>query len=188
LRRVDDKHDRRRDDAQTAAASTEADGTTMTLDNETTALREIGGLPDAPLTSAAVVQNGTIAGARAPRHRAARIWRAERTSPAGLIKALATLRRRLVALEARNHELEASVRQLRTVVERNLHDGVQNELVALLVKLTRTQEDRETPAALAARLASVGARQRSSQCARSRSRSLRCCSPGPGCWMHCARM
>lgn len=42
-------------------------------------------------------------------------------------------------------------------LERDLHDSVQNELVALLVKLTRIEENRDTPAALARTLASLGA-------------------------------
>ena len=43
-------------------------------------------------------------------------------------------------------------------LERDLHDGVQNELVALIVKLALAQEDAETPAALVETLAGLEAR------------------------------
>jgi signal transduction histidine kinase len=43
-------------------------------------------------------------------------------------------------------------------LERDLHDGVQNELVALIVKLRLVEEDRDTPPALAGTLAALGAR------------------------------
>jgi signal transduction histidine kinase len=43
-------------------------------------------------------------------------------------------------------------------VARDLHDGVQNELVALIVELALAEEDRDTPPALAAKLSALGAR------------------------------
>ena len=43
-------------------------------------------------------------------------------------------------------------------LERDLHDGVQNELVALIVKLARAQQDPETPPSLAEMLAGLEAR------------------------------
>ena len=43
-------------------------------------------------------------------------------------------------------------------LERDRHDGVQNELVALIVKLRLVEEDRDTPPALAGTLAALGAR------------------------------
>jgi signal transduction histidine kinase len=43
-------------------------------------------------------------------------------------------------------------------VARDLHDGVQNELVALIVELTLAREDRDTPPTLAAKLSALGAR------------------------------
>ena len=43
-------------------------------------------------------------------------------------------------------------------LERDLHDGVQNELVALIVKLALAQEDAEIPPALAETLAGLQAR------------------------------
>jgi signal transduction histidine kinase len=43
-------------------------------------------------------------------------------------------------------------------LERDLHDGVQNELVALIVKLALVQEDHETPPRLAHLLAELEAR------------------------------
>ncbi|MGO9885184.1 MAG: histidine kinase, partial [Solirubrobacteraceae bacterium] len=43
-------------------------------------------------------------------------------------------------------------------LERDLHDGVQNDLVALIVKLSLAQEDPETPPALAELLAELEAR------------------------------
>jgi len=43
-------------------------------------------------------------------------------------------------------------------LERDLHDGVQNELVALIVKLAHAQQDPETPPALAEMLAGMEAR------------------------------
>jgi signal transduction histidine kinase len=43
-------------------------------------------------------------------------------------------------------------------LERDLHDGVQNELVALIVKLTLAEEDHDTPPALAGVLADLVAR------------------------------
>jgi signal transduction histidine kinase len=42
-------------------------------------------------------------------------------------------------------------------LERDLHDGVQNELVALIVKLTLAEQRRDTPPALAGTLTSLGA-------------------------------
>jgi len=42
-------------------------------------------------------------------------------------------------------------------IERDLHDGVQNELVALIVKLARAQQDPETPPALGHMLAGLEA-------------------------------
>lgn len=41
---------------------------------------------------------------------------------------------------------------------RDLHDGVQNELVALMVELAVVEQDRDTPPALAARLSALGGR------------------------------
>ena len=43
-------------------------------------------------------------------------------------------------------------------VARDLHDGVQNELVALIVELRLAEEDRDTPPALAAKLSALGPR------------------------------
>ncbi len=43
-------------------------------------------------------------------------------------------------------------------LERDLHDGVQNELVALIVELTLVAEDRGTPPALAGTLSALAAR------------------------------
>jgi signal transduction histidine kinase len=62
--------------------------------------------------------------------------------------------RRLAALEARNNELAAEVERLRAAssrrrLERDLHDGVQSELVALLVRLRLAEEDPKTSPALA---------------------------------------
>jgi Histidine kinase len=49
-------------------------------------------------------------------------------------------------------------------LERDLHDGVQNELVALLVKLTLDEQDRNTPPALAATPTELVCRQLSVRC------------------------
>ena len=46
-------------------------------------------------------------------------------------------------------------------LERDLHDGVQNELVALVVRLRLAEEDRDTPPALAGTLAALVARAES---------------------------
>jgi signal transduction histidine kinase len=46
----------------------------------------------------------------------------------------------------------------RRQMERDLHDGVQNELVALIVKLTLAEQDRSTPPALAGALSELIAR------------------------------
>ena len=43
-------------------------------------------------------------------------------------------------------------------LERDLHDGVQNELVALIVKLTLAEQDRDTPPANAGTLSELAAR------------------------------
>jgi Histidine kinase len=43
-------------------------------------------------------------------------------------------------------------------LERDLHDGLQNELVALIVKLTLAEQDRGTSPCLAGRLSALGAR------------------------------
>ena len=43
-------------------------------------------------------------------------------------------------------------------LERDLHDGVQNELVALIVKLSLAQQDPDTPPALAGTLSALAAR------------------------------
>jgi signal transduction histidine kinase len=45
----------------------------------------------------------------------------------------------------------------RRCLERDLHDGVQNELVALIVKFRRAEEDRDTPPALAGTLSALAA-------------------------------
>jgi signal transduction histidine kinase len=52
---------------------------------------------------------------------------------------------------------EAERRRLRRL-EQDLHDGVQNELVALIVQLAGAQEDPDTPPALAEMLAGLEAR------------------------------
>jgi signal transduction histidine kinase len=129
--------------------------------------REIGSPFNTPMAAAANAPNGTIAGAHKERPRAGAVWRSETTSRDGLVEALTTLSGRLIALKARNRKLEAEVRQLarrtptqqaeRRRLERDLHDCVQNELVSLLVKLRRIEQDRDTPPALAGMLASVGA-------------------------------
>jgi signal transduction histidine kinase len=107
---------------------------------------------------------------------------------------LTTLSGRVLALEARNRELEDEVAQLRawrrhprspvaavsnlqpvqasrparapTFVDReerrrlgrDLHDGIQNELVALIVKLRLAEEDPDTSPCLAGTLSALGAR------------------------------
>jgi signal transduction histidine kinase len=48
-------------------------------------------------------------------------------------------------------------------LERDLHDGVQNELVALIVKLSLAQQDPDTPHALAGTLSAAWRRSRTSQ-------------------------
>jgi len=129
--------------------------------------REIGSPFNTPMASAAGAQAETVASARREHHRGGAVWRPEQASRDGLVDALTTLSGRLIALKARNRKLEAEVRQLarrtptqhaeRRRLERDLHDGVQNELVSLLVKLRQIERDRDTPPALAGMLASVGA-------------------------------
>lgn len=53
--------------------------------------------------------------------------------------------------------ISAAVRERRRLA-RDLHDGVQNELVALIVELAAAEQDRDTPPALAAKLSTLGAR------------------------------
>lgn len=53
--------------------------------------------------------------------------------------------------------ISAAARERRRVA-RDLHDGVQNELVALIVDLSVAEQDRETPPVLAARLSALRAR------------------------------
>jgi signal transduction histidine kinase len=134
---------------------------------------------DRPLAVGAGAQNATIADARQERDHVGRVSRSERTTPDGLIEALTALRRRCLALKARNCELAAEVKQLRAerrqlrsrlAAASNLqpvqaprparapHDGVQNELVGLIVKLRLAEEERDTPPALAGTLAALGAR------------------------------
>lgn len=74
------------------------------------------------------------------RFRGAEPMQAARTAPTPLAASWATERRRL---------------------ERDLHDGVQNELVALIVKLALVQQDPRTPPALAHDLAGLEARAQS---------------------------
>jgi signal transduction histidine kinase len=138
---------------------------------------------------------GTIADARRRRDEVGRVARRDRKTREGLIEALTGLSGRCLALEARNGELAAEVKQLHTErrqlrsrsavarnshsvprllpvqartflagedergrLERDLHDGVQNELVALIVKLTLAEEDPGTPPALAGTLSDLVAR------------------------------
>jgi signal transduction histidine kinase len=53
--------------------------------------------------------------------------------------------------------LSAAARERRRLA-RDLHDGVQNELVALIVELAAAEQDHDTPPALAAKLFTLGAR------------------------------
>jgi len=122
------------------------------------------------------------------------VRRPERTTPDGLIEALAELSGRCRALTARNRELASEVEQSRaqrgqlrsrmaaasTVMpvasrpgraqtylasdderrrlERDLHDGVQVELVSVIVGLQRAAEDRHTPPELAGTLFALATR------------------------------
>lgn len=140
-------------------------------------------------------RTATIADARQRRDQVGRVARPDRTTREGLVEALTRLSGRCVALEARNRELAAEVKQLRAErpqlrsrsaapsnsqavraslpipargflagederrrLERDLHDGVQNELVAGIVKLTLAEQDANTPPALAGTLSELAAR------------------------------
>jgi signal transduction histidine kinase len=59
--------------------------------------------------------------------------------------------------ETRAPRLSAAARERRRLA-RDLHDGVQNELVALIVELAAAEQDRDTTPALAAKLSTLGAR------------------------------
>ena len=61
---------------------------------------------------------------------------------------------------ARAHAYHAGDDERRRL-ERDLHDGVQNEIVALIVKLQLAEEDRHTPPELAGTLSALGARAES---------------------------
>jgi signal transduction histidine kinase len=84
------------------------------------------------------------------------------------IKQLRGERERRSAVPRKSHPVQASLPiQARTFLagederrrlERDLHDGVQNELVALIVKLTLAEEDHNTPPALAGTLPDLVAR------------------------------
>jgi signal transduction histidine kinase len=119
---------------------------------------------DDPTNSRAVLADphpATIAAARQQRHLVGGVWRPERITRDGLIEALTALSRRCRALTARNRELASEVKQLRAErrrLERDLHDGVQNELVALIVKLSLAEQDPDTPPSFTAGLSALGAR------------------------------
>ena len=114
----------------------------------------------------------TIADGRQWRDPSGKVARRSHATREGLIEALMVLSDRCVALEARNGELAAAIEQLRASrpiqtrtfragdderrrLERDLHDGVQNELVALIVMLARAGRDPATPRALAGTLAEL---------------------------------
>ena len=62
------------------------------------------------------------------------------------------------ALQPARTTVRARLADERRRLERDLHDGVQNELVALIVKLALAQQDSETPPAVAEMLAGLEAR------------------------------
>ena len=74
-------------------------------------------------------------------------------------------------------------------LERDLHDGVQNELVALMIKLALAQEDPNTPPALAETLAGLEARaQAALDAVRNIVRGIYPrCSPTSASQEHCTR-
>jgi signal transduction histidine kinase len=103
----------------------------------------------------------TIAAARQQPDLLGGVWRPERITRDGLIEALTALSHRCRALTARNRELASEVNQLRAErrrLERDLHDGVQNELVALIIKLSLAEQDPDTPPPFTALLSALGAR------------------------------
>jgi signal transduction histidine kinase len=76
-----------------------------------------------------------------------------------LTEALETMVSRFAVVNSRNRELAVEVQQLRAErrrLERDLHDGVQNDLVSLMLKLQLAEEDRDTPAALVSKLSALG--------------------------------
>jgi hypothetical protein len=97
----------------------------------------------------------------AQHYRVGGVRRPERTTPDGLIEALTELSSRCRALTARNRELASEVEEVRVErrrLERGLHDGVENEVVSLLVGLRLTAGDRHKLPELAVKLSAPGAR------------------------------
>jgi signal transduction histidine kinase len=110
----------------------------------------------------------TATDARRQHHRVGGARRPERTTPDGLIEALTELSSRCRALTARNRELASEVEQVcveRRRLARDLNDGVQNELISLIVGLQLAAGDRHTLPELAGTLSALGARAEAALCA-----------------------
>jgi signal transduction histidine kinase len=86
--------------------------------------------------------------------------RAERGNLRSRVAVLSNSRPARASWPARAGTVVASDGERRRL-ERDLHDGIQNELVALIVELTLAQEDRDTPPALAVTLSALAARAES---------------------------
>lgn len=78
--------------------------------------------------------------------------RRARTRPAGHTDPRSVTERRISRAR-----LSAAARERRRLV-RDLHDGVQNELVSLMVGISLAEDDPDTPPELAAKLSTLGAR------------------------------
>jgi signal transduction histidine kinase len=110
--------------------------------------REIGGRLDRQLATVAEAQNATSA--EAPQERDQRQLRPRLADVSNLQPVHASRSARMRTFLAGEDE--------RRRLERDLHDGVQNELVALIVKLRLAEQDRDTPPALAGMLSALATR------------------------------
>lgn len=142
----------------------------------------MGGQVDTQLAVARRAQNDASAETSARAGELAGVSRLEEITPTGRIETRTAINRQLAEQQMRNRELADEINGFdieprnvqmarpapththlaglddRRRLERDLHDGVQNELVALMVHLAQAQEDPDTPPALAAMLAGLEAR------------------------------
>ena len=121
----------------------------------------MGGQPKLQTAIGPHAQNEAIPDVRSAPEQRVRPSRSERTRFEGQAHHRSALSDQVAGLQARKRELAIEAEQLRGErrrLERDLHDGVQSELVALIVELALVQQDPDTPPGLAEMLAGLEAR------------------------------
>jgi signal transduction histidine kinase len=121
---------------------------------------EIGGRIDGQLAVGADAHTTTTDGASQDRHRVGSGRRPKTTaldglsprSPADTVRSLQLVH----ALGRPRSRIFLAGADERRRLARDLHDGVQNELVALIIKLTLAEQDPDTPPSLARKLSALG--------------------------------